>query len=310
LAARAGTGLAASLVGAGRRFNYELDYNDRSPSFHAADGFIPRIDIRSIDQTYSFRSRPGTGSLQAWGPDVVLNRTWDYNGQRLDYAVTPRLAWQWPAQTIMDLYYTTARQTLRPSEVRSIGETLEAHADRQGIDFQSAILPRLIGSASGFVGDGVNLTPTGAIVPSAGRLTDAMASATIRASRSLMIDISQLFDQLRDSRTTRVVYVSNISRIRVGEQFTRALAVRAIIQYNQLAVDPSSTTLRASRNLNYDVLLTFLRSPGSALYVGANYNLANAAASPTGASPAASVTTTLTNSGWQIFTKMSYLFRW
>lgn len=305
---RDGSAVAASLVGAGRHFNYELGYNDRSPAFHVLDGFIPRVDIRSIDQTFSFRSRP-TGALQAWGPDIVLNRTWDHEGQALDYAVTPRFAWQWRAQTILDIYHTVARQTLRPSEVQSIRESFRASADRTGIDFQSAILPRLIGSVSAFESDGVNLTPVAAIVLPAGRVTDATATATIRISRSLMIDLSQLVDTLRDRVTDRVVYVNDISRVRVGKQLTRAAAVRTIIQYNRLNADASTTTLQSNRNLNYDVLFTYLRSPGSALFVGANYNLADTDLSGL-ASSSVVLTRGLTNSGWQVFTKVSYLFRW
>src|SRR5439155_11935027 len=89
-----GSAMIGSLVGSGRRFNYELDYNDRSPTFRAVDGFIPRVDLRSVDQTYSFRARPTAGALQAWGPDLVVNRTWDHEGRPLDWAVTPRMGFQ------------------------------------------------------------------------------------------------------------------------------------------------------------------------------------------------------------------------
>src|SRR5439155_2350417 len=94
-----GIGWFASLVGSGRRFNCELDVNDRSRGFFVADGFVPRVDIRSIDQTYSFRARPATGALQAYGPDIVVNRTWDHDGRPLDWAATPRFGFQWPRAT-------------------------------------------------------------------------------------------------------------------------------------------------------------------------------------------------------------------
>jgi hypothetical protein len=32
--------------------------SDRTADFFAADGFITRVDIRSVDQTYAFRARP------------------------------------------------------------------------------------------------------------------------------------------------------------------------------------------------------------------------------------------------------------
>jgi hypothetical protein len=305
-----GSSFLASLVGSGRRFNYQLGYSDRSSAFHVVDGFIPRVDTRSLDQTYSFRARPATGGLQAWGPDVVLNRTWDHEGRPLDYAVTPRWAWQWPRTTLLDAYYTAARQTLRPSEVPSLMRPIDAAVDRAGLDFQSAVLPRFIGAATFFVGDAPNLAPVGGVSPPASHITDATATATVRLSRSLMIDASYLFDQLRDRRTDAVVYRNSISRVRLGEQFTRALAVRAIVQYTQLAADSTSTSLSPARNLNYDVLLTFLRSPGTAFYVGANYNLADIDVSSEPTVVGFVRTQSLHNTGWQVFTKASYLFRW
>ena len=315
LRSRSGSAMFASLVGGGRRFNYELDYNDRSAAFRAVDGFVPRVDIRSIDQTYSFRARPTTGAVQAWGPDLVVNRTWDHRGRPLDWSVTPRFDLQWPATTILDMYYTAAHQALRPGEVPSVSEIVDTEASRAGVSFQSAALPRIIGSGTFFAGDAVNLTPSPASVAlsgqtaPAGRIADATTSATVRLSSSLMLDVSYLFDRLRDSASGRVVYSNRIVRFRLGEQFTRALALRAIVQYTSLATDAAETTLPPDRGLNYDLLLTYLRRPGTALYVGANYNLANIdpafAASPLGLKRSG----TLHNTGWQVFTKMSYLIR-
>src|SRR5262249_37426954 len=126
---------------------------------------------------------------------------------------------------------------------------------------------------------------------------------------SLMLDVSYLYDGLRDAESGRHAYANSIARIRVGEQFTRAAAMRAIVQYNQLTADSRETRLQPSRNLNYDVLFTYLTSPGTAIYVGANYNLADIdpllLSTPSGPQRSA----TLNNTGWQVFTKVSYLVR-
>jgi Domain of unknown function (DUF5916) len=304
-----GSALYASIVGSGRRFNYELDYNDRSPSFGAVDGFIPRIDLRSIDQTYSFRARPSGRTLKAWGPDLVVNRTWDYGGRPLDWSIMPRLEWQWPGTTTLDVYYTAARQTLRPGEVAAADGLQPTDVSRAGLTFTSAILPKVIGSGTFFAGRAPNITPPAGFAPTDGRIADATASATIRLTSSLMVDVSYLWDRLRDAGVDAPTYVNRITRVRVGEQFTRALALRAIVQYNQLTATPSRTSLEPARNLNYDVLFTYLTSPGTAIYAGANYNLADIDPRllPTAAgllrSPA------LNNTGWQVFTKLSYLLR-
>jgi hypothetical protein len=308
-AAATGTAWFASLVGSGRRFNYELDVNDRSGGFFVADGFVPRVDIRSIDQTYSFRARPATGVLQAYGPDVVVNRTWDHDGRPLDWAATPRVGFQWPRATTLTIFYAAGRQTLRPEEVYGLTAAIVTSTNRSGFDFATALFPRVLGSATFSAGDAPNITPAGDFQPQAGRVADVTTTLSIRLSRALTVDCSYLFDRLNDTASERTVYSNGIARVRVGDQFTRALSLRGIVQYNTLSVDPRLTRLQSTRNLNYDVLLTYLTSPGTAVYTGANYNLANLdprlIAAPGGLLRADA----LTNSGWQVFTKVSYLVR-
>src|SRR5262249_14532089 len=159
--------------------------------------FIPRTDLRSIDQTYSFRARPSTGVLKAWGPDIVLNRTWTHDGRPLDWSATPRIEWQWPGTTTLDVYYTAARQTLRPSEVPSVASNEDTDVSRAGATFTSSILSRLVGSGTFFAGRAPNLTSIDPRARRDGRLIDATATTTIRLSRSLMLDVSYLFDRLR-----------------------------------------------------------------------------------------------------------------
>ena len=306
---RAGGAASASLVGSGRRFNYELDYNDRSPGFVVADGFIPRVDVRSIDQTYAFRARPGGHALQAWGPDLVVNRTWDHAGRPLDWSATPRFELQWPGTTTLDVYYTAAQQTLRPSEIPAAAAPQLARASRAGATFTSAILPRVIGSGAFLAGDAPNIAPRRPFAPSDGRVIDATASATIRVTRSLMLDVSWLYDRLRDPASGADAYSNSITRVRVGEQFTRALALRAIVQYNALTVNPALSAIPPGLNLNYDLLLTYLTTPGRAIYVGANYNLADIDPRLVPAAGGLLRSPSLNTTGWQVFTKMSYLFR-
>ena len=306
---RAGGAASASLVGSGRRFNYELDYNDRSPGFVVADGFIPRVDVRSIDQTYAFRARPSGHALQAWGPDLVVNRTWDHAGRPLDWSATPRFELQWPGTTTLDVYYTAAQQTLRPSEIPAAAASQLARASRAGATFTSAILPRVIGAGTFLAGDAPNIAPPHPLAPSDGRLIDATASATIRVTRSLMLDVSWLYDRLRDPALRADAYSNSITRVRVGEQFTRALALRAIVQYNALTVNPLLSAIPPGRNLNYDLLLTYLTTPGRAIYIGANYNLADIDPRLVPTAGGLLQSPSLNATGWQVFTKMSYLFR-
>jgi hypothetical protein len=304
-----GSAISASLVGSGRHFNEELDYNDRSPAFKAMDGFIPRVDIRSVDYTSSYRARPSGGALKAWGPDLVVNRVWEYGGQPLDWATTPRLSFEWPGATTLSVFYTAAHQVFRPGEVRTVRALTDTNANRRGLTMTSAIWPRVIGAVTLSTGDAANLAPRADVAPPAGKIVDVTVTATTRLSRSLMVDTSYLIDQLREVQSRRVAYVNNIVRVRVAEQVTPALAIRTIIQYNQLAVDDQATTLPRSRNLNYDALLTFMTSPGTAVYVGANTNMADIDPRLLPTALGLLRTPALHNTGWQVFAKASYLFR-
>ncbi|MBI3667750.1 MAG: hypothetical protein HY236_16225 [Acidobacteria bacterium] len=51
-------------------------------------------------------------------------------------------------------------------------------------------------------------------------------------------------------------------------QFTRALSLRAIVDYNGLLPNPSLVRYERAKGLTGDVLLTYLLNPGTALYIG------------------------------------------
>ena len=80
----AGPAYDAKLRRAGRQFNYALDYRDRSPGFRTLAGFVPRSDIRRVEQTVRYRFRPEGKYLISWGPRSSNRAVWDHSGTRLD----------------------------------------------------------------------------------------------------------------------------------------------------------------------------------------------------------------------------------
>jgi hypothetical protein len=153
--------------------------------------------------------------------------------------------------------------------------------------------------------DATNLTPSAGL-PQAGRAFDATGTASLRLTRALTSDWSLPFDRLSDRESGRVIYSNAITRLRLGNQFTRATSLRMIVQHTRLDVDRGLTALPRTRNVNHDLLFTYLASPGTALYVGANCDLLDIGAAIE--TPAREVGRE-SNRGWQVFTKISYLFR-
>jgi predicted porin len=113
---------------------------------------------------------------------------------------------------------------------------------------------------------------------------------------------------------------SDIVRSKWNYQFTPQFSLRFIAQYNGLLTNPNFSSLQTTKNMNFDVLFTYLLHPGTAVYVGYNSNLENVDPSlcvhlpgsqqcdPNGTGLLRSPYR-LTNDGRQLFIKISYLFR-
>jgi predicted porin len=106
----------------------------------------------------------------------------------------------------------------------------------------------------------------------------------------------------------------------VNYQFTRELSLRFIAQYNGVLTNPLYTSQQQTKNMNYDLLFTYLLHPGTAIYLGYNSNLENVAPGLCVHMPGTNecdpngggllrTTNRLTNDGRQAFVKISYLFR-
>lgn len=127
-----------------------------------------------------------------------------------------------------------------------------------------------------------------------------------------------LLTRLQDVHTGANIFNDHIIRSKWNYQFTRALSLRVIGQYNGLLSSYNATlpqlalsSLSPAKNFNADVLLTYLVHPGTAIYVGYNSNLQNLA-NPVRPDLLGNLTRTrehFINDGRQIFVKLTYLFQ-
>lgn len=307
---KAGNASNASLQRVGRSFGYTADFNDRSPSFHSAVGFIERTGVRALDQTATYRVRPTSGWLLSWGPDIVVNEVRDRGNRRLDRLVTPKAAFEWPGLTTLVLYAQSGRVRLRPEELPLLEREGDFEQDRKGFEFTTGFARGLTLSLKGATGRTANLAPPSGGRPELASLTELNLTADVRPTERLSINASYLLTRLRDRATHGAIFTDRIARAKLGFQFTRSLSARAIVQYNSLTANPGATSLEARRSINLDLMLAWLRTPGTALYVGYNDNLENI-------HPSLIVETTglrrvprgLISSGRQFFVKFSYLVR-
>src|SRR5438094_25583 len=141
----------------------------------------------------------------------------------------------------------------------------------------------------------------------------------LKPTRHLQIDNTYILDRVLNGAVHHAAFNHHIIRSKWNYQFTPALSLRFITQYNGLLANPARSSLTTTKNLNFDFLITYLPHPGTAVYVGYSSNLENlvpglceqlpgsTACIPNG--PALVRSNSFINDGRQFFVKISYLFR-
>jgi hypothetical protein len=273
---------------------YGLFYMDRSPGFHTDLGFVPRTDIRDVNQFVSYRWRPTRSRIVAFGPNVYTGMNWNHDGQRQDWVVRFPFEIEMKGDTAVFVRHAEISERFRGVDFRQ-HENL-VHAGTRWLKWLS-----VFGSFSN--GTRPNFFPAPGVDPFIAPFTDASLNVVLKPQPRLRLEGTYLF-----SRLSRV-FDNHITRGRVDYQFTRALSLRGIVDYKAVLANRSVVALDRTKRVAADVLVTYLVNPGTALYVGYTdqyENLAFRAADPRATTRAGAPTQ---STGRQFFVKTSYLLR-
>jgi hypothetical protein len=284
---QSGTAVNVNINRTSRRVLYNVFYSDRSPAFRADLGFVPRTDIRQVEQYVEYRWHPSTKGLVALGPNSFFRFNWSRNGDLQDWIV------RFPFQ--VDL---TGRTSIFVRRVES-GERVRGIQFRehlQTVNVQTEWLKWLAVTESFESGRSVNYFPPPGMAPTPAAFLTASLTLTARTAPQFRTDLTYLFNRLKDvgdgHPSTAPIFDNHVARLTMNYQFTRALSARAIADYRTVLPDAGPVMLTRSRRLTGDLLLTYLVQPGSAVYVGYTSAMDNG-----------------TRVSRQLFVKTSYLFR-
>jgi len=287
-----------------------FEYNDRSPSFRADAGFIPRVDYRGLTNLLQYNFRPQNRKLVRWGPLLNAAGTWDYSGQQLDWLIGPGMQFEFKRNTSLEFISEFGGLSLRPIDFSSITQT----RDYQLRTISGRVASTPVNSISFDLAFGtkraVNFFP-GVGPPMNVSSLFGSATFSLRPNAGLTIDNTYLFTQLGDENSSRTVFNDHILRSRWLYQFDQRWSVRLTAQYNSLVVNPMLTSLVKTKQLNGDVLVAYRLNPATAFFLGYNYDVQNYDASAIGGlPPLARLNRGLINDGRVLFVKVSYLFRY
>jgi hypothetical protein len=297
-----GNAIYADLRHVGRRFNSSTTYQDRDPSFAGNDlGFFTRTGIRELTQNLSYQWRPEGGVLTSAGPVFSAQAVYDHSNVLQNWFADMPLQFSFKGPTSL-----------------SFGR-MESFERYQGIGFRKSSSyatfsssRRIFGfNASYAQGQDINFFPATGVLPALGNATDASAGVTIKPGRHLQLAETYLYSRLGNLLRPGVIFENHIMRSKLNYQLSRPLSFRVIVDYNGLAGDPLLASFDRTQRFNYDLLLTYLVHPGTALYVGYSDRYENLVLDPTNAlgfsrTPAFSLNNLTAR---QFFIKLSYAFR-
>ena len=291
-----GAGLWAALHRSGRRFTDDVYYQDLTAGTRAPLGFVPRTDIRQVQQFATFRWRPKDSRITQHGPNMFIQATWNHDGQAQDWIV------RFPYNLQLGQTYFFARH----AQMMEHFDGVDYREWENVFNVSSSVLSWV--SVSGFYAYGTrpNFYPPAGVPPFLADFNDASLSLTLRPSSRLLLDQTYIYSRL--SQPSASVFDNHIVRSKVNYQFTRALSIRGILDYNGILPNESLVALERRKHLTADVLMTYLVHPGTAFYVGYTEGYDNLVRDPLvdGYRPGGSPTV---STGRQVFVKTSYLFR-
>lgn len=298
-----GAALHTALLFTSPRVFGTLFYIDRSPSFRAALGFVPRTDMRQIEHYGEYRIRPRRGAVVAWGPNSYVRLNWNYQGTLQEWIV------RFPFQ--IDLKGRTS-VFVRRVESFELFKNVALREHVQTINVTTEWLKWLSLNESIEWGSMPNYFPAADARPFIARTLSGSLGLTFRPSPSLRLEETILYSGLRAIERTRqhapVIFSNAIQRVNVNYQFTRDFSLRAILDYSSVIPNPQLVALDRDKRLGLDALFSYQVGPGTALFVGYNTGFRNVIVPASGGLILPSVSPT-TETGRQLMVKLSYLWR-
>ncbi len=323
----AGPAYNAQIRYTGLKLLYYANYDDRSPGYNTAAGFIAdntvdrlsvrsrtivrptlRTDMRGLEQFAEYRFRPENKFLISWGPTLLFNPVWDHEGNPLDRYYDAGFGVELTGQSFIEVYQNADHELLRPQDFSVLTANREYVQNRKGIFVRNQMLPKANFQAEYTWGTGVNFVPPTGQAPVLANLNVANALITLRPVTKLRNDNTYILERLTDRAGGGTIFTNHIIRSKWNWQFDPRFSVRTIFQYTTVLPNSALTSLQKTRQFNADFLFTYLANPWTALYVGYNHDLQNLDLLPTLTGAEIIRTDRFKNDGRQFFVKFSYWF--
>jgi hypothetical protein len=290
-----------------------ITYKDKSEAFLPLTGSFERPNARRLITQIVHRFYPSGGLLNNHGPAFNTDSWWDQSGTRLSYFGELSYQWTFSHSTTATIFANLERENLKPIDFPQLPRVQDYPHRHDGASFSTSALSWLNLKTQFTWGQDTDYHPTGGIpFLVSSRVVDLRA--IVRPTKRLSVENVYLGTRLKDSLGGRIVLEDHTARSKWNFQFSRAVSLRLIGQYQASLTSPLLTNIPRRKEFNLDALFTILWHPGTAFYVGFNTDRQNY--DPLLLADDSGFPGTLRrvpalglNSGNQIFVKYSHMFR-
>jgi Domain of unknown function (DUF5916) len=312
----------------GRHTFLTTQYDDISPNFCAELGFIPRTDIRQLQQVVDYFWRPEHRRIVDFGPLTRGLLDWNREGRLQDWEADLGFQIDFTRQTTVNLTRSEAYELFENIPFRKHGTLFSVStAPKKWIAFSAVFT----------TGTGEDFFPARAappapqIAPFLGNTKRLNMGFTLRPSSRFRFDETYIYTRLgtREGSTPagfaagHSIFNNHLMRSKLNYQFTKEFSLRLILDYDATLANPQLLDLQTNlggvdggaivptRKLTADILFTYLLHPGTAVYVGYNDGYSDLKLHTAPGPPFVSNLGSPTNSTSRLFfVKVSYLLRY
>ena len=251
--------------------------------------------MRQAQQFFMRRFHPKSKRVLTVSPNISLLGNLDHHGVQQDWRVNPAFNLEMPRST----YGGTA-----VSQIFERFQNINFRRHDANVFLHTEYLKRVTLDLNYATGTRINYTPAAGVSPFLANGGELQTTLTLRPMARLKID--EIYYLTRMWTPQASVFVNHLTRTRANYQFTRALSLRMIVDYNAVLENASLIDLTRQKRITGDALVTYLIHPGTAVYVGYTDRLENLALSNGTVLPIGFPSTTTAR---QFFAKVSYMFR-
>jgi hypothetical protein len=312
----------------GHAFNLQSAYQDMSAGFQTQLGFIQTTNFRNGQTHMTYQWYPKHRLIQSYGVETNQNVAYDHFGNRVFHYSTFDPFVLLPRNFVLAPLGGENSDTVGPQNgYNLLTQNINFTENLGGFVVRGAPYRQFNFNVQAIRGGNVNYNPVACTgtpplaapcVPFLMNQETVQVLFTLQPLRQLTADNTYLLDRDHAVANGALVYESQVFRSKVNYQFTRAISVRVIAEYDSTLANSAETSLKRTKGVGTQALLTWLPHPGTAIYIGYNNDMQNLDRSLCNRLPGggcdpnntvAPRATNMLNDGRQIFIKASYLLR-